>query len=508
MLFTTINQLLEQGVQNAEIKQGFQIECFGKTFRRDSDLPKKFRDQAISRCQENIKSGLSSFIVETKLYLTVWKEEQKQQPNEEISCQSPNTQKSAHQITQQLLSIRQSKFTGKLEVRSLERTQTWYLYLCLGRLIWADGGCHTHRSWQRCLLNCNLQIPATLRNEKAKIATIACGKYYFLRLLIDRGLISKTKAITIIQNKITEVLFDIIQQEQQQKLEYTRQGENLELLLQDGLNLSTTLISVEEALVKAQKEWLLWSQHGLKNWSPNLAPVIREFEQLKEQLPNGIYQRFTKLFHGELSLRDLAIYMNQDLVSIGSSLSPYIHRQWLELIKIPDLEPFTPLPFPQQATTNQQANNNRPLIACIDDSPQACQIMKQIFTKAKYGFIDIQKPLEAIPQLINSNPSFIFLDLTMPIVNGYELCAQIRRVSQLKDVPVVMLTSSDGIVDRVRAKMVHASGFLAKPIREDKVIKAVEKMLGANTASPVVRKNKPRSNGAETFQYRPIAHQA
>ena len=87
MLFTTIDQLLEQGVQNSEVKQGFQVDCFSKTFRRDSDLPKKFRDQAISRCQENIKSGLSSFIVETKLYLTVWKEEQKQQPNEEVSFQ-------------------------------------------------------------------------------------------------------------------------------------------------------------------------------------------------------------------------------------------------------------------------------------------------------------------------------------------------------------------------------------------------------------------------------------
>jgi chemotaxis family two-component system response regulator PixG len=61
----------------------------------------------------------------------------------------------------------------------------------------------------------------------------------------------------------------------------------------------------------------------------------------------------------------------------------------------------------------------------------------------------------------------------MPIVNGYELCSQIRRVSSLKDLPIVMLTSQDGIVDRVRAKVVKASAFLPKPIEPTKLLQTV-----------------------------------
>ena len=46
----------------------------------------------------------------------------------------------------------------------------------------------------------------------------------------------------------------------------------------------------------------------------------------------------------------------------------------------------------------------------------------------------------------------IFLDIGMPILNGYEVCTQIRRVSKLQEVPIIMLTGNDGVFDRVKAK--------------------------------------------------------
>ena len=65
----------------------------------------------------------------------------------------------------------------------------------------------------------------------------------------------------------------------------------------------------------------------------------------------------------------------------------------------------------------------------------------------------------------------------MPVVNGYEVCAQIHRVEQLKDTPVVFLTSQDGLIDRVRAKLVKASGFLSKPVDPDTVLETVERLV-------------------------------
>ena len=102
--------------------------------------------------------------------------------------------------------------------------------------------------------------------------------------------------------------------------------------------------------------------------------------------------------------------------------------------------------------------------------------MERILTEAGYRFIGIQDSVQALPTLLEQKPSLIFLDLVMPIANGYEICAQIRRVSTFKDVPIVILTSNDGIIDRVRAKFVGSSGFLSKPVNADWVLTVTRKL--------------------------------
>ena len=120
---------------------------------------------------------------------------------------------------------------------------------------------------------------------------------------------------------------------------------------------------------------------------------------------------------------------------------------------------------------------SRPLIACVDDSPTICCSLEEILTHQGYRFVGIQESLTAILNLIKSKPDFIFLDLLMPKVNGYEICSQIRKTPSLKDVPVVILTGKDGIVDRMRAKLVGATDFLGKPVESEKVLNMLHKYL-------------------------------
>ena len=118
-----------------------------------------------------------------------------------------------------------------------------------------------------------------------------------------------------------------------------------------------------------------------------------------------------------------------------------------------------------------------PKIVYVDDSPADSRTMAKIVEKMGYQYTNIPDPLQALPMLIELKPKLIFLDLVMPIANGYEICAQIRRVSSFKKTPIVIVTSNDGIADRVRAKIVGASGFMGKPIKEKKVIKVFKKYL-------------------------------
>ena len=62
------------------------------------------------------------------------------------------------------------------------------------------------------------------------------------------------------------------------------------------------------------------------------------------------------------------------------------------------------------------------------------------------------------------------MDINMPELNGYDLCSLLRKSERFKDIPIVMLTGRDGMIDRVRAKLVGATDYLTKPCDPNKLI--------------------------------------
>ena len=142
------------------------------------------------------------------------------------------------------------------------------------------------------------------------------------------------------------------------------------------------------------------------------------------------------------------------------------------------LESSNSLLFPDyQFIANSNAAAGSPSIAYIDDSPLDSQAMADIVRAAGYRYRNISQPLDAIPSLLEIKPELIFLDLVMPYTNGYEMCARIRRTSALRKTPIIIVTSNDGIVDRVRARFVGASEFMSKPVQEKRVLKLFKKYL-------------------------------
>ena len=116
-------------------------------------------------------------------------------------------------------------------------------------------------------------------------------------------------------------------------------------------------------------------------------------------------------------------------------------------------------------------------IVYVDDSPLDSQMMAEIVQGEGYGYNSISEPLKALPMLLEIKPKLIFLDLVMPYTNGYEMCAQIRRASVFKKTPIIIGINNDSIIDRVRAKLVGASGFFSKPVKEDRVVNVLRKYL-------------------------------
>ena len=361
-------------------------------------------------------------------------------------------------------------------------------------MVYASGGNHPNRRWRRNLaihspklLASGLTWHRELENIVARGGqTAPCWQYQLLCLWKNTQKISQDLIVALICAELEEILFDIAQ-----AAEVTYEVKPQTLLFP-----KLALVKVDRSVAISQSHWQAYQTAKFTNYSPDAAPIIRQPEQFRFCVSEQTYQTLKKLLDGQRTLRDLAVQMKRNVVDIIQSLLPYLQRQFIDLIEIPDLpnpserlatkkdnnarlinQQETNRPPPSKQTAFKKKSPKKPLIACVDDSPMICQTLEKILTEAGYQFMALNDALRAIVSLMMYKPDLIFLDLVMPDANGYEICTQLRKLSFFRTIPIIILTGNDGIIDRVRAKMVGSSDFLSKPIDPEAVLTVVRKHL-------------------------------
>ncbi|MEM6591743.1 MAG: response regulator [Cyanobacteria bacterium P01_C01_bin.73] len=116
-------------------------------------------------------------------------------------------------------------------------------------------------------------------------------------------------------------------------------------------------------------------------------------------------------------------------------------------------------------------------IACIDDSPTVLSAIESFLDDQAFKVIRIENPVSALMKIIRHKPDLILLDVTMPNLDGYELCSLLRRHPAFKQTPIIMVTGNRGFIDRAKAKLVGASGYLTKPFAQPDLLKVIFKHL-------------------------------
>ncbi|BAZ20437.1 response regulator receiver domain protein [Kalymmatonema gypsitolerans NIES-4073] len=428
-------------------------------------------------------------------------------------------------IAERLAVLSQQRATGELILSSGDNQ--WHLYLFLGRLLYATGGVHRVRRWHRAVTqDCpSVKFDAPHRQEDE------LWEYRLLQEGMNQNQLTLTQAKSIISKIVHEVLFTLVghsklrslwlpkkvhpialievKQSLQAAVDLCKQWQNIGLgtlcpdmapifklpMNEQNLTTSKTFFSLSQLVNGENTIWDIALQ-----MRQNLTTVASVIQNLADQgilelltipdLPTPVAVAVSSPSsakqtpaNGAIDSRILAPSgqrLSKALIETHPQLSPQLTRS----TKVEEYD----FVHPVQATHSQSTFNSPPvnlvqpeetgsLIAHIDDSHSDTLKMGNILAQAGYRFVNVQDPVTALPILLEYKPSLIFLDLVMPIANGYEICTQIRRVSAFKNTPVIILTGNDGIVDRVRAKMVGSSGFLAKPITAQKVLKILQKHL-------------------------------
>ncbi|MHC5594861.1 MAG: response regulator [Nostoc sp.] len=295
-------------------------------------------------------------------------------------------------------------------------------------------------------------------------------------------------------------------------------------------------LDVEKILEHCQVRLQNWQDFVPQISSPYQRPYLLIKSKLDNQDLPKLQPDLTTWMKG-FSLCHLAAILNQDAIQLASNLYPYIlkgeiilheadppydklpkifedpslfSKLLLELVdtkeklstsvnSYPDIseENIAPVQrLPQISTPSKESfqeptiSNNINLasqkvtaatvtaqkvhkIVSVDDSPTILKEISHFLENENFSVVTINDPVKAVLSIIRHKPDLILLDLNMLGIDGYELCRIIRNNSLFQKTPIIFVTGSKGIVDKVKAKLVGASGYLTKPFTRTELLKIV-----------------------------------
>jgi two-component system KDP operon response regulator KdpE len=118
--------------------------------------------------------------------------------------------------------------------------------------------------------------------------------------------------------------------------------------------------------------------------------------------------------------------------------------------------------------------SNRRRILVVDDEPEARQLLRMALRSGDYEIIEAADGLSALRLAYEMRPDLIILDLMMPLMDGW---LTVQRIREVWDTPVIMVTASAELEQRVRGLGLGADDFIPKPFDVDELLLRVEAVL-------------------------------
>lgn len=118
-------------------------------------------------------------------------------------------------------------------------------------------------------------------------------------------------------------------------------------------------------------------------------------------------------------------------------------------------------------------------VLLVDDDIEFCEATKLLLESKAYEVILAHDGKEGLAKVRAEKPAIVILDVMMPEMNGYDVCVVIKEDSDLKGIPVILLTAVDQAMfqttyTKVMGCMTKADDYIAKPVEPEELVKRLE----------------------------------
>jgi twitching motility two-component system response regulator PilG len=118
-------------------------------------------------------------------------------------------------------------------------------------------------------------------------------------------------------------------------------------------------------------------------------------------------------------------------------------------------------------------------ILVVDDSKTIRRTAEMLLKKEGCDVSTAEDGFVALSKIADNPPQIIFVDIMMPRLDGYKTCALIKSNAEFSDIPVIMLSSKDGLFDKAKGRIVGSNHYLTKPFSRNELLQAIEANIGS-----------------------------
>ncbi|ELS02737.1 response regulator with CheY-like receiver domain and winged-helix DNA-binding domain [Xenococcus sp. PCC 7305] len=228
-------------------------------------------------------------------------------------------------------------------------------------------------------------------------------------------------------------------------------------------------IRVKQDLSDRRQQWA-----NLESIIPAMDAIPNVIErQLSTVQYTKIREQLKIYIDGRKTLSDIATEMDKDPLVLANHYSNLVKSGVISFDSHPANHNQANI---NQTITTGSPQKNLPTILSLDDS-RIVQVSIKRALQGDYNVVLASNAAEALMYINRNSIDLLLLDVTMPDVNGWEFCRMIRKMPKFEELPIIMVTARDGLLDKMKGQISGTNKYLTKPFKKEELLEVISKYI-------------------------------